>query len=131
MFKDAIPGVPRPLRVTRPMDFILWFLVLLFVFVAAGRANAACLSADSAIAQAEARGWRFEPLGKDDASRAIALYEAIPPAGPSAASEAALIHRPEGGGFVLVGQGGAYCASALIHPPNWPGVLDYVLGARS
>ena len=40
MFKDAIPGAPRPSRVTRPMDFIVWFLVLLFVCVVASRANA-------------------------------------------------------------------------------------------
>jgi hypothetical protein len=40
MFKDAIPGTPQPRRVTRPMDFIVWFLVLLFVFAVASRGNA-------------------------------------------------------------------------------------------
>jgi hypothetical protein len=40
MFKDAIPGTPQPRRVTRPMDFIVWFLVLLFVCAMASRGNA-------------------------------------------------------------------------------------------
>lgn len=40
MFKDCLPGTPAPRRVTRPMDYVLWFLVLLFVCAVAFRANA-------------------------------------------------------------------------------------------
>ena len=40
MFHDAFNGGERPRHAARPLDFIAWFLLLLFICVAASKANA-------------------------------------------------------------------------------------------
>lgn len=125
----AKPGAPFSATISGAI--LLMLVVLVASFAGMRPARAACLSADSAITQAEAKGWRLDPLTGEAARRAIALYEAIPPEGPSGASEAALVHQSDGGGLILVGAAGAYCASGRIGPANWPAALDLVLGARS
>jgi hypothetical protein len=85
MFKDAIPGTPPMRRVTRPLDFIVWFLVLLFVLTVASRSNAQnsapqCVTLAQATEQADRAGAAIVHLTPDQAKRAAAIYDSIPPA---------------------------------------------------
>jgi len=131
MFKDAIPGTPMPRRVTRPMDFIVWFLVLLFVFAVASRGNAqTCVTPAQADEMADRAGAVIVHLTPEQAKRAAAIYDEIPPATVSDATSAALVFLPVGGA-ILVGPAGMYCGSARVPPNAWDQVVNRIMGARS
>ena len=131
MFKDAIPGTPQPRRVTRPMDFIVWFLVLLFVCAVASRGNAqTCVTHEQANEMANRAGAAIVHLTPDQAKRAAAIYDSIPPATISDATNAALVFLPIGG-VILVGPAGMYCGSARVPPDAWEGIVSRIMGARS
>jgi hypothetical protein len=131
MFKDAIPGTPMPRRVTRPMDFIVWFLVLLFVFAVASRGNAqSCVTPAQATEMADRAGAVIVHLTPEQAKRAAAIYDEIPPATISDATSAALVFLPVGG-VILVGPAGMYCGNARVPPSAWDMIVNRILGARS
>ena len=131
MFKDAIPGTPMPRRVTRPMDFIVWFLVLLFVFAVASRGNAqSCVTPAQAAEMADRAGAVIVHLTPEQAKRAAAIYDEIPPATISDAASAALVFLPVGGA-ILVGPAGMYCGSARVPPNAWDQIVNRIMGARS
>lgn len=131
MFKDAIPGTPMPRRVTRPMDFIVWFLVLLFVFAVASRGNAqTCVTPAQAAEMADRANAVIVHLTPEQAKRAATIYDSIPPATVSDAASAALAFLPIGGA-ILVGPAGMYCGSARIPPEAWEGIVSRIMGARS
>jgi hypothetical protein len=131
MFKDAIPGTPPMRRVTRPMDFIVWFLVLLFVFAVASRGNAqTCTTFAQADEMATRAGGVIVHLTPEQAKRAAAIYDEIPPATVSDATSAALVFLPVGGA-ILVGPAGMYCGSARVPPNAWDMIVARIMGARS
>ena len=131
MFKDAIPGTPMPRRVTRPLDFIVWFLVLLFVFTVASRGNAqTCITPAQATEMADRAGAVIVHLTPDQALRAAQIYDEIPPATVSDATSAALVFLPVGG-VILVGPAGMYCGNARIPPEAWERIVNRIMGARS
>jgi hypothetical protein len=131
MFKDAIPGTPPLRRVTRPMDFIVWFLVLLFVFSVASRGNAqTCVTPAQAAEMADRAGAVIVHLTPEQAKRAAAIYDEIPPATISDATSAALVFLPTGGA-ILVGPAGMYCGSARVPPNAWEQIVARIMGARS
>jgi len=135
MFKDAIPGTPMPRRVTRPMDFIVWFLVLLFVFAVASRGNAQpsgpqCVTLAQATEQADRAGAVIIHLTPEQALRAAQIYDEIPPATVSNSTNAALVFLPIGGA-ILVGPAGMYCGSARVPPEAWDMIVARIMGARS
>ena len=133
MFKDAIPGTPMPQRVTRPMDFIVWFLVLLFVFAVASRSNAQnsahCVTPAQADEMADKADAVIVHLTPEQVKRAAAIYDEIPPATVSDTKSAALVFLPVGGA-ILVGPAGMYCGSARIPPDAWDKIADRILGGR-
>jgi hypothetical protein len=113
------------------MDFIVWFLVLLFVFAVASRGNAqTCFTPAQAEDMANRAGAVIVHLTPDQAKRAAAIYDSIPPATISDATSAALVFLPVGGA-ILVGPAGMYCGSARIPPGRWDKIADTILGARS
>lgn len=131
MFKDAIPGTPQPRRVTRPMDFIVWFLVLLFVFAVASRGNAqTCVTPAQAAEMANKAGAVIVHLTHEQAKRAAVIYDSIPPATISDATSAALVFLPVGGA-ILVGPAGMYCGSARVPSEAWDMIVARIMGARS
>jgi hypothetical protein len=131
MFKDAIPGAHRPRYAARPLDFIAWFLFLLFICVAASKANAqTCVTHEQADAMANRAGAAIVHLTPDQAKRAAAIYDEIPPATISDATNAALVFLPIGG-VILVGPSGMYCGSARVPPEAWEGIVSRIMGARS
>lgn len=131
MFKDAIPGTPMPRRVTRPMDFIVWFLVLLFVFAVASRGNAqTCVTPAQAAEMADRANAVIVHLTPEQAKRAAAIYDSIPPATVSDATSAALVFLPVGGA-ILVGPAGMYCGSARVPPEAWDTIVARIMGWRS
>ena len=131
MFKDAIPGTPPMRRVTRPLDFIVWFLVLLFVFAVASRGNAqTCTTLAQAEDMANRAGGVIVHLTPEQARRAAAIYDEIPPATVSDATSAALVFLPVGGA-ILVGPAGMYCGSARVPPNAWDQIVNRIMGARS
>jgi hypothetical protein len=131
MFKDAIPGTPPLRRVTRPLDFIVWFLVLLFVFTVASRGNAqSCVTPAQADEMADRVGAAIVHLNADQAKRAAAIYDEIPPATISDATSAALVFLPVGG-VILVGPAGMYCGNARVPPNAWDQIVNRIMGARS
>jgi len=131
MFRDAIPGTPMPRRVTRPMDFIVWFLVLLFVFAVASRGNAqSCVTFAQAAEMADRAGAVIIHLTPEQALRAAAIYDSIPPATISNSASAALVFLPVGGA-ILVGPAGMYCGSARVPPEAWDMIVARIMGARS
>jgi hypothetical protein len=135
MFKDAIPGTPMPRRVTRPMDFIVWFLVLLFILTVASRSNAQptgpqCVTLAQATEQADRAGAAIVHLTPEQAKRAAQIYDSIPPATVSDAASAALVFLPIGGA-ILVGPAGMYCGSARIPPEAWDTIVARIMGWRS
>jgi hypothetical protein len=131
MFKDAIPGTPMPRRVTRPMDFIVWFLVLLFVFSVASRGNAqTCVTPAQANEMADRAGAVIVHLTPEQVKRAAAIYDSIPPATISNSASAALVFLPVGGA-ILVGPAGMYCGSARIPPEAWDQIVARIMGWRS
>ena len=135
MFKDAIPGTPMPRRVTRPMDFIVWFLVLLFVFAVASRGNAQpsgpqCVTPAQAAEMADRAGAVIIHLTPEQAKRAAAIYDEIPPATVSNSTSAALVFLPIGG-VILVGPAGMYCGNARVPPEAWDMIVARIMGARS
>jgi hypothetical protein len=131
MFKDALPDTPPLRRVTRPMDFIVWFLVLLFVFAVASRGNAqSCVTLAQADEMANRAGAAIVHLTDEQAKRAAAIYDEIPPATISDATSAALVFLPIGG-VILVGPAGMYCGNARIPPEAWDRIVNRIMGARS
>jgi hypothetical protein len=131
MFKDALPDAPAPRRVTRPMDFIVWFLVLLFVFAVASRGNAqTCVTPAQAAEMANRANAVIVHLTPEQALRAAAIYDSIPPATVSDATSAALVFLPVGGA-ILVGPAGMYCGSARVPPEAWDMIVARIMGARS
>lgn len=131
MFKDALPDTPPLRRVTRPMDFIVWFLVLLFVLSVASRGNAqTCFTPAQADDMANKAGAVIVHLTPDQAKRAAAIYDEIPPATISDATSAALVFLPVGGA-ILVGPAGMYCGSARVPPEAWDRIVNRIIGARS
>jgi hypothetical protein len=131
MFKDALPDTPPMRRVTRPMDFIVWFLVLLFVFAVASRGNAqTCVTPAQADEMANRAGAAIVHLTDQQAKRAAAIYDEIPPATISDATIAALVFLPIGG-VILVGPAGMYCGNARIPPEAWDRIVNRIMGARS
>jgi hypothetical protein len=135
MFKDAIPGTPPLRRVTRPMDFIVWFLVLLFVFAVASRGNAQpsgpqCVTPAQAAEMADRAGAVIIHLTPEQALRAAQIYDEIPPATISNSTSAALVFLPIGG-VILVGPAGMYCGNARVPPEAWDMIVARIMGARS
>ena len=131
MFRDAIPGTPMPRRVTRPMDFIVWFLVLLFVFAVASRGNAqTCVTPAQAAEMADRANAVIVHLTPEQVKRAAAIYDEIPPATVSNSTSAALVFLPIGGA-ILVGPAGMYCGSARVPPEAWDMIVARIMGARS
>ena len=131
MFKDCLPGTPPLRRVTRPMDFIVWFLVLLFVFAVASRGNAqTCMTTAQAAEMANNAGAVIVHLTPEQAKRAAAIYDSIPPATVSDTKSAALVFLPVGGA-ILVGPAGMYCGSARVPPEAWDMIVARIMGARS
>ena len=131
MFKDALPDTPPMRRVTRPLDFIVWFLVLLFVFAVASRGNAqSCVTLAQADEMANRAGAAIVHLTDEQAKRAAAIYDEIPPATISDATSAALVFLPIGG-VILVGPAGMYCGNARIPPEAWDRIVNRIMGARS
>jgi hypothetical protein len=131
MFKDALPDTPPLRRVTRPLDFIVWFLVLLFVFTVASRGNAqSCVTPAQATEMADRAGAVIVHLTPEQAKRAAAIYDEIPPVTISDATSAALVFLPVGG-VILVGPAGMYCGNARIPPEAWERIVNRIMGARS
>jgi hypothetical protein len=113
------------------MDFIVWFLVLLFVFAVASRGNAqTCATFAQADEMANRSGGVIVHLTPEQARRAAAIYDEIPPATVSDATSAALVFLPVGGA-ILVGPAGMYCGSARVPPNAWDQVVNRIMGARS
>jgi hypothetical protein len=131
MFKDALPDTPPLRRVTRPLDFIVWFLVLLFVFTVASRGNAqSCVTPAQATEMADRAGAVIVHLTPEQALRAAAIYDEIPPATVSDATSAALVFLPVGG-VILVGPAGMYCGNARVPSNAWDQIVNRIMGARS
>jgi len=135
MFKDAIPGTPMPRRVTRPLDFIVWFLVLLFVFAVASRGNAQpvgpqCFTPAQAAEMADRADAIIVHLNPEQAKVAIEIYDSIPPESVSGSTIAALVFLPVGG-VILVGPAGMYCGNARVPPNAWDMIVNRIMGARS
>jgi len=132
MFKDAIPGAPRPRRVTRPMDFIVWFLVLLFVCAVAFRANAqSCITVEQARELSDRNRAALQTLNPAETSRAIALYDSTPPETISGAVTAVLIHMADGAGLIAVGPPGLLCGRMTVPAAEWERIVALITGARS
>jgi hypothetical protein len=117
------------------MDFIVWFLVLLFVFTVASRGNAQpagpqCVTPAQAEDMANRAGAVIVHLTPEQAKRAAAIYDEIPPATISDAASAALVFLPVGG-VILVGPAGMYCGNARVPPNAWDRIVDRIMGARS
>jgi hypothetical protein len=117
------------------MDFIVWFLVLLFVFAVASRSNAQnsapqCVTPAQADEMADKADAVIVHLTPEQVKRAAAIYDEIPPATVSDTKSAALVFLPIGGA-ILVGPAGMYCGSARIPPEAWDTIVARIMGARS
>lgn len=131
MFKNAIPNTSQPRRATRLMNYIVWCLVLLFVCVAVAKANAqTCITHSQANDMADKASAAIVRLTPEQARMAITIYDQIPPATTSNATDSALVFLPAGG-VILVGPAGMYCGSARILPDSWDGIVNRILGLRS
>jgi hypothetical protein len=131
MFKNAIHTTLHPRRTTRLMNGIVWCLVLLFVCVAVSKANAqTCITYSQADDMADKASAAIVHLTPEQARIATTIYDQIPPATTSNATNAALVFLPAGGA-ILVGPTGMYCGSARILPDSWDGIVNRILGLRS
>jgi hypothetical protein len=134
MFHDAFPkGGDRPRHAARPLDFVAWFLLLIFVCCVAFKANAqpACKSEAEIMAIADRVRGAVQKLEPVAARAAILFYDSIPPESTSDADSAALVHLPDGSGVILIAKGSCYFANAPVPPNYWRSVVDAIMGARS
>jgi hypothetical protein len=132
MFKDCLPGTPAPRRVTRPMDFIVWFLVLLFVCAVAFRANAqSCITIEQARELSDRNRAALQTLNPDETRKAINLYDSTPPETISGAVTAVLIHMADGAGLIAVGPPGLLCGRMTVPSSEWERIVAQITGARS
>lgn len=108
-------------------------IVLAALVLAAGCSSSPVLAAqgckpvEAVISGATERGHHATMLSGAPVARAVAVYNAVPPASHVEATTAVLIDLSTGGGIIALGTGVELCVVAMVKAEGWPTVKAIIL----
>ena len=86
-----------------------------------------CKSVESVVSTATERGHRVTMLTGDPVARAVAVYNAVPPASHIEATTAVLVDLGQGGGIIMLGSGVDLCVVAYVKAEGWESVKAIII----
>lgn len=104
-------------------------VVALILLTVEARANATCMPAAVFRAGGQANGFvEAGALSAGDLGRALALYNATPPASAERFDAAEIMRHPDGRVAILFGRGGDLCTALVFQPEHWPTASRLIMG---
>jgi hypothetical protein len=98
------------------------------IFLFSAQASATCLPIPVFQEALKATGWTATELHNEQVFLAREIFNSAPPQTDAEVTTAALINRPDGGGFLVVGISGAYCASLNFEPESYKDLVKQIRG---